>query len=745
MTSSIDPVSDNSIQPVRGDRTLPISNTASSPDRCNNIIHKSTSTPPPQTNNRNKNAFAVIMGGSSKKCKRNQIVGSGNTKSRFIPCPVCGNHIVPHEMNKHLDECLLQQGKKNRLLEAEKKKLATPMHSSDMQNIFESEESSSYIAKPVITEETGTPSESVPAPTPALATNIFSQAGKVDEANPIISEDQQGEDNDPEGATPTATATISTDTNSRQNNVFAHMMKRSMNVFSENKAPMSSPKLFQHMHLCTNGTVTLTCHENKNIVPAQDEIAWSATVQVRGKKETATPAIELLISSSIASFGSNFSPGQIQPERQRLVRNHSRISVPVLKSILQKSIRRRKPLPSVRVASELADKSLGDLLRRLPIIILEDSTLHPSFPFLVWLMMAISKDYLLPPSLLKRVLGIVFETASCRWQDSLRPHKQQRTHVNNDSSINIPGELTLASLHNSKIRCKTSHDNGLSKQMGISVALSKDELIVWSILMRGKYGGMACDIQMLQCYAELWQQRLCSIRSLSDDAKKLLSPSVPSPTICNSTHSTNPAVAAICTVTGQKSNYVDIVPREWNQVPAFVHEPASKHSAGRIDRLMMSQKITQSNNNEINNHHFVGLSCLSKSDITLEGVDFHCSSILDSVILCNPKLVQECCDQLEAIGLNCNHHRPAASNDQCIGSRRSWLERVLKSCMWKYSAGVNLRLYFDTTDAITSGINEHSDLKEFYEASIKPKTKIFSTRYIDERLCKRVQGSKILR
>lgn len=65
--------------------------------------------------------------------------------------------------------------------------------------------------------------------------------------------------------------------------------------------------------------------------------------------------------------------------------------MPVLKSILQKSIRRRRPFPSVRVAMELIDKALGELLRRLPIIILEDSTLHPDFPLLVWLMVAESK------------------------------------------------------------------------------------------------------------------------------------------------------------------------------------------------------------------------------------------------------------------------------------------------------------------------------------------------------------------
>lgn len=40
---------------------------------------------------------------------------------------------------------------------------------------------------------------------------------------------------------------------------------------------------------------------------------------------------------------------------------------------------------------ELADKSFDDLIRRLPIIILEDSFLHPDFDLLVWLMVANSK------------------------------------------------------------------------------------------------------------------------------------------------------------------------------------------------------------------------------------------------------------------------------------------------------------------------------------------------------------------
>jgi hypothetical protein len=40
---------------------------------------------------------------------------------------------------------------------------------------------------------------------------------------------------------------------------------------------------------------------------------------------------------------------------------------------------------------ELADRSFSDLIRRLPIIILEDSFLHEDFDLLVWLMVAESK------------------------------------------------------------------------------------------------------------------------------------------------------------------------------------------------------------------------------------------------------------------------------------------------------------------------------------------------------------------
>jgi len=76
---------------------------------------------------------------------------------------------------------------------------------------------------------------------------------------------------------------------------------------------------------------------------------------------------------------------------------------------------------------ELADKSLGDLLRRLPIIVLEDSTLHPDFPLLVWLMVAQSKNFYIPLRLLTRVMEIVFEIAACQYSDQSPPDEATST------------------------------------------------------------------------------------------------------------------------------------------------------------------------------------------------------------------------------------------------------------------------------------------------------------------------------
>ena len=62
-------------------------------------------------------------------------------------------------------------------------------------------------------------------------------------------------------------------------------------------------------------------------------------------------------------------------------------------SHLQKSIRKMKTMKSIQTAKHLIDLDINCLLRRLPIIMLEDVIPHSSLSILIWLMISISKGF----------------------------------------------------------------------------------------------------------------------------------------------------------------------------------------------------------------------------------------------------------------------------------------------------------------------------------------------------------------
>ncbi len=72
----------------------------------------------------------------------------------------------------------------------------------------------------------------------------------------------------------------------------------------------------------------------------------------------------------------------------------SNASVPLLKSNLQKAIRRQKTDIAVSSALAIIQKDQIEFLRRLPIIYIEDVCLLDSYPISVWLMM-VGQDYTL--------------------------------------------------------------------------------------------------------------------------------------------------------------------------------------------------------------------------------------------------------------------------------------------------------------------------------------------------------------
>ena len=82
-------------------------------------------------------------------------------------------------------------------------------------------------------------------------------------------------------------------------------------------------------------------------------------------------------------------------------------SVPMLKSLLQKAIRRMEAEVAVKAARELLILDVGAFLRRLPIICVEDVTPIQGLDVSIWLMAAHSKGFILRRGHVEYLLGFV--------------------------------------------------------------------------------------------------------------------------------------------------------------------------------------------------------------------------------------------------------------------------------------------------------------------------------------------------
>lgn len=146
----------------------------------------------------------------------------------------------------------------------------------------------------------------------------------------------------------------------------------------------------------------------------------------------------------------------------------TRYNVPWMKSCLQKAVRRMKSDTAVRMANTMLAQNPGELLRRLPVIVIEDSFLHPLYPVLVWLMMAHSKGYALSEQDATLVLSVVRQVSDGRYRDSLFKGDRYREF------------------------CTVSPD---------------DNVFVSSLVIRADYGGMPGDLKMLRISAGIWKTR----------------------------------------------------------------------------------------------------------------------------------------------------------------------------------------------------------------------------------------------
>jgi len=95
---------------------------------------------------------------------------------------------------------------------------------------------------------------------------------------------------------------------------------------------------------------------------------------------------------------------------------------------------------------------LIELLRRIPIICLEDSLLHPSYPIIIWLMIACSHDYVPHRFLLDVCVLFMHDISICNYRDS--------STASIDSNYQVPCRSSFNhSMHTNKSSSINSHDS----------------------------------------------------------------------------------------------------------------------------------------------------------------------------------------------------------------------------------------------------------------------------------------------
>lgn len=146
--------------------------------------------------------------------------------------------------------------------------------------------------------------------------------------------------------------------------------------------------------------------------------------------------------------------------------------LPVVKSNLQKCVRRKLISQAIRSAFAMWTFDPNEVLRRLPAIMIEDSLIYPEGLLkLVWWMMAVSKGYRMSKNEVEMMLGIVVTLCESNKYD-------------------------------------VAHSSMQGKDVDWSCFSTDRQELYWAIEMRKMYGGMAVDLHMYAYHQGLWYDRL---------------------------------------------------------------------------------------------------------------------------------------------------------------------------------------------------------------------------------------------
>ena len=150
-------------------------------------------------------------------------------------------------------------------------------------------------------------------------------------------------------------------------------------------------------------------------------------------------------------------------------------NIPVLKSNLQKCVRRNLTTKALQTAISMIELDFLEFIRRLSIIMVEDCILHESFPTLVWMIASYPE-----------------------WQPN-------QNHINW-----LLGIVKYLSDLDSRDLVEKLDFNFMAKVQEINKLELNSKSLIYSLYFRVSYGGLKGDMKMLEYFTELWLARLQS-------------------------------------------------------------------------------------------------------------------------------------------------------------------------------------------------------------------------------------------
>lgn len=150
--------------------------------------------------------------------------------------------------------------------------------------------------------------------------------------------------------------------------------------------------------------------------------------------------------------------------------NYETKNVSLLKSQLQKSIRRQMTDLSINISYQFINLDLNEFLRRILIITLEDTMLNKYFPILTWMMVAYSTN---------------------NWNPT-----------NNDINWLLNYVKYLCNINT---RENYKHLDNTNIKPNYNVILFNN--LIFSLELRKSYGGMTNDLKMINWFVKEWDNR----------------------------------------------------------------------------------------------------------------------------------------------------------------------------------------------------------------------------------------------